>query len=112
MDTFTIDFLVFSALFGGLVTPPAIDFIKNLGFNWPQWLKRGVAIVGAALASFLAIGFGEGWAVIDPTDWEGFIQPLIAGIAVTWPVQYAAWSGLWKKSPAGEFLASVGAPHP
>ena len=109
MEQFSFDFLVWSAIFGGLVTPNAMNFLKDFGFAWPGWLKTATSIVGAGLASFLAIGVADGWAT-EVVNWEGFWQPLLAGMAITYPVQLTAWRNLWKSSTIGTGLAAVGQP--
>lgn len=109
MEQFSFDFLLFAALFGGLVTPNAMNFIKDFGFTWPDWLKYTVSIVGAGIASFLAIGFAEGWSS-EVLSWGEFWQPLVAGLAITYPVQLTAWRNLWKTTTVGTGLAAVGQP--
>lgn len=109
MEQFTIDFLLIAGLIGGLVTPNAMNFIKDFGFLWPSWLKLAVSVVGAGLASFLAIGFTEGW-MIEVLDWTGFWQPLLAGLVVVYPIQLTAWRNLWKTTKVGLGLAAAGQP--
>ncbi len=108
-ELFTIDFLLWSGLFAGVVTPNAMNFIKDVGFHWPSWLKTAVSIIGAALASFLAIGVAEGWTV-EVADFENFWQPLLAGLVITYPVQLTAWRNLWKSTVAGLAVTAVGQP--
>jgi phosphotransferase system glucose/maltose/N-acetylglucosamine-specific IIC component len=109
MENFTIDFLLWAGLFGGVVTPNAMNFVKDFGFRWPAWLKTGVSIVGAGLASFLTIGVAEGWTV-EVVNWTDFWQPLLAGLVVTYPIQLTAWRNLWKTSVVGLGLAAIGQP--
>ncbi len=109
MEMLTIDFLLWAGLFGGLVTPNAMNIIKDVGFRWPAWLKLTVSIVGAGLASFLTIGFAEEWTV-EVLDFENFWQPLVAGMAVTYPLQLTAWRNLWKSTTVGLGLAALGQP--
>ena len=109
MEQFSLDFLLWSGIFGGLVTPNVMNLFKNVGFYWPSWLKLGVSIVGAGLASFLAIGIAEGWTT-EVVDFENFWQPLLAGMAITYPVQLTAWRNAWKSTKAGVALSALGQP--
>ncbi len=109
MEQFTIDFLLWSGLFAGVVTPNAMNFLKDFGFRWPSWLKVGVSIVGAGVASFLTIGVAEGWTV-EVADWDNFWQPLLAGLVITYPIQLTAWRNLWKTTTAGTGVAAIGQP--
>ncbi len=109
MDVFTIDFLLWAGLFGGVVTPNAMNFIKDVGFRWPSWLKLTVSLVGAGIASFLTIGFAEAWTV-EVASFENFWQPLLAGLVVTYPIQLTAWRNLWKSTKAGLAVAAIGQP--
>ena len=109
MDQLSIDFLLWAGLFGGVVTPNAMNFIKDLGFRWPAWLKLTVSIVGAGVASFLTIGVAEGWTV-EVTSVDNFWQPLLAGLVVTYPIQLTAWRNLWKTTVVGLGVAAIGQP--
>ncbi len=109
MEMLSIDFLLWAGLFGGVVTPNAMNLLKDVGFRWPSWLKLTVSIIGAGLASFLTIGVAEGWTV-EVLDVENFWQPLLAGLVVTYPIQLTAWRNLWKNTVVGLGVAAIGQP--
>lgn len=109
-----IQFGAWASLFAGIATPNIINLFKNVGFEWPDWFKLTVSIVGAAVASLAAVAVSAGLDVVQvwPPDWSGFVAPLLAGMAVTYPVQLTAWQNLWKTTTAGEFVSSLGTGHP
>ena len=109
-----IQFAAWATILSGVVTPNVINLLKNMGFEWPNWFKTAVSVVGAAVASFVAIGLGAGWDVVQlwPPDWTGFVAPVLAGMLATYPMQLTAWRNLWKDTRPGEFVASIGTGHP
>jgi hypothetical protein len=107
MDINLADFAFWAAIVGGVLSPTVFQFIKNWGGNWPKSLKIGIAVVFAAGASFVAIGTGAGWEVLDYGSWTMFWQPLIGGMVVTFPVQYASYSVFIDGTTAGEKLGNV-----
>ena len=109
MEQFSLDFLFWSGLFAGVVTPNAMNLLKNVGFYWPSWLKVTASVVGAGVASFLAVGLAEGWTT-EVVDWTNFWQPLLAGMAITYPIQLTAWRNLWKSSTVGAAVSAIGQP--
>ncbi len=109
MEQFSLDFLLWAGIIGAFVTPNAMNFIKDFGFRWPSWLKLTASIVGAGVASFLAVGIAEGWTT-EVVDFENFWQPLLAGMAITYPIQLTAWRNMWKTTKAGIGVAAFGQP--
>jgi hypothetical protein len=107
MENF-VEFAALAGLLSFFLSPFVVSLVKNIGGDWPDWAKNLLAVIFAGIASFVAIGQSAGWATIDPLDYAGFWQPLIAGMTVTFPVQYAAWKGIWSKTRLDAALANFG----
>lgn len=105
-------FLFVASLFA-MVSPLLISFVKNLGFNWPEWLKNVFAVIMALVGSFIAYGSAAGWTDIPFGDVSMFWTPLIIGMVLVFAEQLATYSGFWKPdwNGAETWTAKLGTPH-
>ena len=110
--TTVVNLAVIAGALALFVSPNVINFIKDLGFQWPNWLKTVASVVGGFAVAFVAVVAEGGWGVVDVTNWAGFWLPFLALLIPAWITQQVAWSNFWKATTAGEFVASIGTGHP
>jgi len=99
-------------LLGGLVSPPVLSLVKNVGRFWSDRTKTVVAVGFAVVGALVAYAVNVDLSAISLTDWTGVWLPLAAGTIGMIGTQYASFKVLWSGAlaPIESALAGAGAP--
>ncbi len=96
-------------LFSGIISPPVISLVKNIGRYWSKRTKQGVALVFALASALGAYAMGNDLGAVNLGDFEGFWAPLLVATFAATLTQYGSYKLMWSAA-AGRPLGLIEQP--